>query len=153
MKLNDLKPNEGARRNRKRVGRGPGGTDKTAGRGHKGQKSRSGSGKGQFFEGGRSTLISRLPKRGFNNVGTQYELVNLNQLERFEAGTTIDRAALENAGLVRRAGRPVKLLGRGAVAGAFTLHVDAASAKAVEAIEAAGGKVVLPETSEGEKEG
>jgi len=145
VKLNDLKPTPGSRRNRKRVGRGPGGTDKTAGRGHKGQKSRSGSGKGQFFEGGRSTLISRLPKRGFSRVGTQFELVNLNQLERFDAGTTVDRAALEAAGLVRRGSRPVKLLARGAVTGALTLHVDAASEKAIQAVEAAGGKVVLPE--------
>lgn len=153
MKLNDLKPTQGSRRSRKRVGRGPGGTDKTAGRGHKGQKSRSGSGKGQFFEGGRSTLISRLPKRGFNHVGTEYELVNLSQLERFAVGATVDRAALEAAGLVRRAKRPVKLLARGTVTGAYTLHVDAASAKAVQAIEAAGGTVVLPQAAPIEQEG
>ncbi|AFZ68505.1 50S ribosomal protein L15 [Deinococcus peraridilitoris] len=152
MKLNDLKPSNGSRRERKRVGRGPGGTDKTAGRGHKGQKSRSGAGKGQFFEGGRSTLISRLPKRGFNHVGTIFEVVNLSQLELFEAGATVDRAALEAAGLVRRADRPVKLLARGTVSGAYTLHVDAASSAAVQAIEAAGGSVVLPTTS-AEQEG
>ena len=144
MKLNQLRPTEGSRRERKRVGRGPGGTDKTAGRGHKGQKSRSGAGKGQFFEGGRSTLISRLPKRGFNHVGTVYEVVNLSQLEQFAAGTTLDRAALEAAGLVRRKGYPVKLLARGEVASAYTLHVDAASQKAVQAVRAAGGQVILP---------
>ncbi len=144
MKLNQLKPAQGSRRERKRVGRGPGGTDKTAGRGHKGQKSRSGAGKGQFFEGGRSTLISRLPKRGFNHVGTVYEVVNLSQLEQFAAGATVDRAALEAAGLVRRKGYPVKLLARGEVMGAYTLHVDAASQKAVQAVQAAGGQVVLP---------
>ena len=115
MKLHDLKPAPGSTKNRKRVGRGPGGTDKTAGRGHKGQKSRSGAGKGQFFQGGGSTLISRLPKRGFNNVGTVYELVNLAQLDRFEAGAVVDRAAFEQAGLVRRDGRGVKLLARGEV--------------------------------------
>ncbi|MFC4424786.1 50S ribosomal protein L15 [Deinococcus navajonensis] len=144
MKLHELRPNEGSRKNRKRVGRGPGGTDKTAGRGHKGQKARSGAGKGSFFEGGRSTLISRLPKRGFNNVGTTYELVKLSQLAELE-GDTFDRAALELAGLVRRKNRPVKLLASGEVTRAVTVHVDAASAAAVKAIEAAGGKVVLPE--------
>ncbi|WP_027481547.1 50S ribosomal protein L15 [Deinococcus pimensis] len=144
MKLNELKPHAGSRKNRKRVGRGPGGTDKTAGRGHKGQKARSGAGKGQFFEGGRSTLISRLPKRGFNHVGTVYEIVNLAQLEIFEPGATVDRTALVEAGFVRRKDRPVKLLGRGEVKQALTLHVDAASEKAVQAIQAAGGSVVLP---------
>ena len=115
MKLHDLKPAPGSTKNRKRVGRGPGGTDKTAGRGHKGQLSRSGAGKGQFLGGGGSTLISRLPKRGFNNVGTTYEIVNLADLERFEAGAVVDRAALEMAGLVRRRERGVKLLARGEV--------------------------------------
>lgn len=155
MKLNELKPHAGSRKNRKRVGRGPGGTDKTAGRGHKGQKSRSGAGKGQFFEGGRSTLISRLPKRGFNNVGTVYEVVNLAQLDVFEAGATVDRAALVEAGFVRRKDRPVKLLARGEVTQALTLHVDAASEKAVQAIQAAGGSVVLPSVAgtEEQKEG
>ncbi|MDL2343668.1 50S ribosomal protein L15 [Deinococcus sp. MIMF12] len=142
MKLHELTPAPGSRKNRKRVGRGPGGTDKTAGRGHKGQKSRSGSGKGSFFEGGRSTLISRLPKRGFNNVGTTYEVVNLGQLAGLE-GETFDRAALELAGLVRRKNRPVKLLGRGELGRAVTVHVDAASESAVRAVEAAGGRVVI----------
>ena len=145
MKLNDLTPAPGSRKTRKRVGRGPGGTDKTAGRGHKGQKARSGAGKGQFFEGGRSTLISRLPKRGFTHVGTVYEIVNLSQLALFEAGATVDRAALEQKGLVRRKDRPVKLLARGEVTQAVTLHVDAASDAAVQAVTAAGGSVVLPE--------
>ncbi|MPY68334.1 50S ribosomal protein L15 [Deinococcus sp. SDU3-2] len=142
MKLHELTPAPGSRKNRKRVGRGPGGTDKTAGRGHKGQKSRSGAGKGSFFEGGRSTLISRLPKRGFNNVGTTYEVVNLGQLAELE-GETFDRAALEVAGLVRRKNRPVKLLGRGELTRAVTVHVDAASESAVRAVEAAGGRVVI----------
>lgn len=150
MKLHDLQPAPGSRRNRKRVGRGPGGTDKTAGRGHKGQKSRSGAGKGQFFEGGRSTLISRLPKRGFNNVGATFEVVNLSQLAALE-GDTIDRAALEQAGLVRRKDRPVKLLGGGELSRAVTVQVDAASASAVKAVEAAGGQVQVtaaPEKAE-----
>ena len=146
MKLHELKPAEGSRKNRKRVGRGPSGTDKTAGRGHKGQKSRSGAGKGSFFEGGRSTLISRLPKRGFNNVGTTYEVVKLGQLSALE-GDTIDRNSLQLAGLVRRKDRPVKLLASGELTRAVTVHVDAASEAAVKAVEAAGGKVVLSEAS------
>lgn len=148
MKLSDLKPNAGSRRDRKRVGRGPGGTDKTAGRGHKGQKARSGAGKGQFFEGGRSTLISRLPKRGFTHQGVVFELVNLKSLDRFEANAVVDRDALIAAGLVRQGNRPVKLLGHGEVSHALTLHVDAASAKALQAIEAAGGRVVFPGAAE-----
>ncbi|WP_291430545.1 50S ribosomal protein L15 [Deinococcus sp.] len=143
MKLHELKPHAGSRKPRKRVGRGPGGTDKTAGRGHKGQKSRSGAGKGSYFEGGRSTLISRLPKRGFNNVGITFEVVNLGRLEGVE-DTTIDRNTLELAGLVRRKNRPVKLLGNGEVTRALTIHVDAASESAVRAVEAAGGQVILP---------
>ncbi|SEI86916.1 LSU ribosomal protein L15P [Deinococcus reticulitermitis] len=143
MKLHDLKPTPGSRRDRKRVGRGPGGTDKTAGRGHKGQKSRSGAGKGSFFEGGRSRLIARLPKRGFNNVGTTYEVVKLSQLQDIEE-TTFDRETLEAYRLVRRKNRPVKLLASGEISRAVTVHVDAASAAAVKAIEAAGGQVVLP---------
>ena len=146
MKLHELQPSPGSRKNRKRVGRGPGGTDKTAGRGHKGQKSRSGAGKGQFFEGGRSRLIARLPKRGFNNVGTTYEVIKLSQLDGIEVeGNVFDRNVLEIAGLVRRKNWPVKLLASGEISRAVTVHVDAASASAIKAIEAAGGKVVLPE--------
>ena len=144
MKLHDLKPTPGSRKDRKRVGRGPGGTDKTAGRGHKGQKSRSGAGKGAFFEGGRSRLIARLPKRGFNNVGTTYEVVKLSQLQDLEE-TTLDRDTLEAYRLVRRKNRPVKLLASGEISRAVTVHVDAASAAAIKAVEAAGGRVVLPE--------
>ena len=150
MKLHELKPHAGSRKAKKRVGRGPGGTDKTAGRGHKGQKSRSGAGKGSFFEGGRSRLIARLPKRGFNNVGVTFEVVNLAQLANIE-DATIDRNVLELAGLVRRKNRPVKLLGSGDIARAVTIHVDAASEGAVKAVEAAGGKVILPEANEAEK--
>jgi len=146
MKLHELKPHAGSRKNRKRVGRGPGGTDKTAGRGHKGQKARSGAGKGAFFEGGRSRLIARLPKRGFNKVGTTFEIVKLSQLDALQ-GDTFDRAALELAGLVRRKNNPVKLLATGELTRAVTVHVDAASAAAIQAVEAAGGRVVLPEAT------
>lgn len=145
MKLSDLKPTPGSRKDRKRVGRGPGGTDKTSGRGHKGQKSRSGAGKGHFFEGGRSSLLSRLPKRGFSHVGIEYALVNLRDLERFEAGSTVQFEDFIISGLVRNGNRPIKLLAAGEVTGAYTLHVDAASQSAIAKIEAAGGKVILPE--------
>lgn len=144
MKLHDLQPQAGSRKNRKRVGRGPGGTDKTAGRGHKGQKARSGAGKGAFFEGGRSRLIARLPKRGFNNVGTTYEIVKLGQLKGIEV-TEINRDILELYGLVRRKNAPVKLLVGGELTRALTIQVDAASQSAIKAVEAAGGKVVLPQ--------
>lgn len=144
MKLHDLQPHAGSRKAKKRVGRGPGGTDKTAGRGHKGQKARSGAGKGQFFEGGRSRLIARLPKRGFNNVGTTYEIVKLSHLNDIEGTAEINREALEVLGLVRRKNRPVKLLASGELSRALTIHVDAASQAAIKAVEAAGGKVVLP---------
>lgn len=149
MKLHELQPTPGSRKNRKRVGRGPGGTDKTAGRGHKGQKARSGAGKGAFFEGGRSRLIARLPKRGFNNVGTTYEIVKLSQLSDLDADT-VNREVLEILGLVRRKNRPVKLLASGEISRAVTVHVDAASAAAIKAVEAAGGKVVLPEAPQAE---
>lgn len=144
MKLHDLQPQVGSRKNRKRVGRGPGGTDKTAGRGHKGQKARSGAGKGAFFEGGRSRLIARLPKRGFNNVGTTYEIVKLGQLEGIEVNE-INRDILELYGLVRRKNAPVKLLVGGELTRALTIQVDAASQSAIKAVEVAGGKVVLPQ--------
>ena len=151
MKLHDLKPTPGSRKDRKRVGRGPGGTDKTAGRGHKGQKSRSGAGKGAFFEGGRSRLIARLPKRGFNNVGTTYEVVKLSQLQDLE-DTTFDRGTLEAYRLVRRKNRPVKLLASGEISRAVTIHVDAASAAAIQAVEAAGGQVILPEPTQNQQD-
>lgn len=149
MKLHELQPAPGSRKNRKRVGRGPGGTDKTAGRGHKGQKARSGAGKGAYFEGGRSRLIARLPKKGFNNVGTTYEIVKLSQLNDLEADT-VSRDVLEVLGLVRRKNRPVKLLASGEISRAVTVHVDAASAAAIKAVEAAGGKVVLPAAPQAE---
>lgn len=147
MKIHDLKPSVGSRKVRKRVGRGPAGTDKTAGRGHKGQKSRSGAGKGAFFEGGRSRLIARLPKRGFSRVGTSFELIKLSQLEKLE-GNSFDRSTLEQAGLVRRRKSLTKLLSGGEISRAVTVHVDAASASAIKAIEAAGGQVILPEVGD-----
>lgn len=143
MKINELAPAPGAKSRRKRVGRGPGGTDKTSGRGHKGQQSRSGAGKGRFFEGGRSTLISRLPKRGFNHVGQEFHLVNLADLERFEAGSRVDGAALVASRLIKKERHPIKLLGRGDLSVALDVTVHAASEAAIEKVRAAGGSVTL----------
>jgi large subunit ribosomal protein L15 len=150
VKLNDLKPAPGAKKTRRRVGRGLGsGRGKTAGRGQKGQKSRSGFSRGAAWEGGRSRLIARLPKRGFNHVGTDYQLVNLKDLNRFDEGATIDAAALRAAGLIRSADKPVKLLGDGELkVKGLNLRLDAYSKRAAEAVEAAGGRVHGAEAAE-----
>ena len=118
LKLNNLGMPKGANRDKKRRGRGPGsGQGKTGGRGHKGQKARSGGGIPPWFEGGQMPLNRRLPKRGFTNIFKKsYQLVNLDELEaRFEAGSTVDGESLAAAGLVKYADRPIKLLARGAV--------------------------------------
>jgi large subunit ribosomal protein L15 len=150
VKLNDLKPAPGAKKTRRRVGRGLGsGRGKTAGRGQKGQKSRSGFSQGSAWEGGRSRLVARLPKRGFNHVGTDYQLVNLKDLNRFDEGAMIDAAALRAAGLIRSADKPVKLLGDGELeVKGLNLRLDAYSKRAAEAIEAAGGRVHRAEATE-----
>ncbi len=151
MNLNELSDHPGARKARKRVGRGIGsGKGKTCGRGHKGQKSRSGVAlKG--FEGGQMPLYRRLPKRGFHNVfRTRYEIVNLDRLQsaldggRLDAAKPIDREALVAAGLVRKSRNGVRLLARGELKAKLTIAVDGASETAVAAVEKAGGKVVLP---------
>lgn len=146
MKLNELKPAPGSKKSRKRVGRGIGsGSGKTAGRGQKGQKSRSGFSQGAGWEGGRSRLIMRLPKRGFNRVKEPLQLVNLRDLNGFAEGEEIDAAKLAANGLVRRADHPVKLLADGELkVKGLVINVDAASKGALEAVSAAGGKVVLP---------
>ncbi len=146
LKLNNLGAPRGANRERKRLGRGPAsGTGKTAGRGQKGQKSRSGGGMPPWFEGGQMPLNRRVPKRGFTNIFRKtYQVVNLEGLNRFAEGETVDKAALAARGLVKHADRPVKLLGRGKLETAnLTVTVDKASRSAVAAVEAAGGKVVL----------
>jgi large subunit ribosomal protein L15 len=148
MKLNDLKPNPGARKQKKRVGRGPGGTDKTAGRGHKGQASRSGSSlasSGAYkSEGGQTPMIRRLPKRGFNNpMKTQFHLVNLSDLGQFEAGSSVDASSFETARLIKKVKFPVKLLARGEVKVALNITVHAASEAAIAAVQAAGGSVTV----------
>jgi len=146
LKLNNLGAPKGATKDKKRLGRGPGsGTGKTSGRGHKGQKARSGGGIPAWFEGGQMPLNRRLPKRGFTNIFKKvFQLVNLDELEaRFEGGATIDAPSLKSAGLVKYADRPVKLLGRGKVEKTFTVSVAKASKSAIAAVEAAGGTVTV----------
>ena len=147
MRLEDLRPARGAKTRRKRVGRGPSsGHGKTATKGHKGQKARSGGGKAGGFEGGQMPLYRRLPKRGFVPPGgkTWYAVVNLDALGAFEAGRTVDPDGLVNAGLVKNGERSrVKLLGGGDVVHALTVKVHAVSESARGKIEAAGGRIEL----------
>jgi len=141
MKLNNIQASEGSRHVRKRLGCGIGtGHGKTGGRGHKGQKSRSGGGVMRGFEGGQMPLIRRLPKRGFTPLSrNEYQLVNIGQLKTFEAGSSIDAAALYAAGLVRNAVDPIKLLAQGDCEQSLTINVAKASQAARNKIEAAGG--------------
>lgn len=143
MKLNDLKPAPGAKKNRRRVGRGLGsGRGKTAGRGQKGQSSRSGFSQGAGWEGGRSRLVMRLPKRGFVHHNTDYQIVNLGDLNSFAAGAMVNAETLREVGLVRHLTRPIKLLGTGELSVRdLTVEVDAYSRSAVQAVQNAGGTV------------
>lgn len=138
MKLHDLSPAKGSKHAKKRVGRGPGsGLGKTAGKGEKGQKSRSGYSFRPGFEGGQMPLIRRVPKRGFTNIWrTEYTIVNLDQLAELEGEITPERLADE--GLVR-SGRPVKVLGDGEVSRALKVTAHKFSKSAREKIEKAGG--------------
>ena len=142
MSLSNLRPSKGAKHAKKRVGRGQGsGNGKTAGRGHKGAKSRSGFKHKRGFEGGQMPLHRRVPKRGFHNpFREEYEVVNLDTLaERFESGTDITPELLIERGLVDR-GRRVKVLARGDISKALTVHAHRFSGKAMEKIAAAGGR-------------
>ena len=144
MELNNLKPKKGARHAKKRVGRGPGsGHGKTASRGEKGQKSRSGFSRMRGFEGGQMPLHRRLPKRGFTNIfKKEHAVVNLADLERvFENGATVDEAAMRKAGLVKGQIDGVKVLGNGKLSKKLTVSATKFSATAKSAIEAAGGSV------------
>jgi len=146
LKLNNIGAPKGANRDKKRRGRGPAsGQGKTGGRGHKGQKARSGGGVPPWFEGGQMPLNRRLPKRGFTNIFRKtFQLVNLDDLEaRVDAGAKVDGAVLAAAGLVKYEDRPIKLLGRGAVAKSFQIEVAKASKTAIAAVEAAGGSVTV----------
>lgn len=145
MQLNDLKPQEGSRKARKRIGRGnSSGHGTTAGRGTKGQLSRSGGGKGAGFEGGQQPLAMRLPKLpGFTNHNrVEYAPVNVSRLEKiYEAGETVDADSLLAKGVIKHDYVPVKVLGDGEITKALTVKVDKVSASAKAKIEAAGGKV------------
>lgn len=142
MKLHELKPAEGSRKERNRVGRGIGsGNGKTAGRGHKGQNARSGGGVRPGFEGGQNPLARRLPKRGFTNpTRKEFAIVNLDTLNRFEADTTVTPELLLETGIVKNARDGIKILGDGEITVKLTVQANKFSQAAVEKIEAAGGK-------------
>lgn len=142
LKLNNLSPNEGSKKNRKRVGRGHGsGLGKTSGRGHKGARSRSGYSIAPGFEGGQMPLHRRLPKRGFTNIfKTEYNIVSLSDLDSFEAGATVDKQALVDAGLVDGVSQ-IKVLANGQITKAVTVDVDKVSKGAAQKITDAGGSV------------
>jgi large subunit ribosomal protein L15 len=142
MELHDLHPAPGAKRPRKRVGRGPGsGNGKTAGRGHKGQKSRSGYSRRYGFEGGQMPLVRRIPKRGFTNIfRVEFQVVNLRDLERmFADGDTVSPEEMIDKGLIRGGKRLVKVLADGELSKKLTVRAHKFSASARVGIEKAGG--------------
>ena len=142
MKLSNLSPAEGSNRDVKRIGRGHGsGNGKTAGKGHKGQKARAGRGMRPGFEGGQMTLQRRIPKRGFNNIfATEYAEVNVDRLNVFEDGATVDAVALIEMGIIKKELDGVKILGNGELTKNLTVKAAAFTATAAKKIEAAGGK-------------
>ncbi len=148
--LHDLSPSSGSTRDGKRKGRGPGsGNGKTAGRGQKGQKSRSGGSVHPRFEGGQMPLIRRIPKRGFKPINrVEYQIVNVRDLAKVEGDVTLE--SLKSAGLVRSGGKPVKVLGQGEITKKLTVSAHAFSASAKAKIEAAGGSVTLIDSSSSE---
>lgn len=143
MRLNDLAPEKGQRKPRKRVGRGVGsGSGKTAGRGSKGQNARSGGGVRPGYEGGQMPIHRRLPKRGFKNpFKTVLAIVNVQDLNRFDAQTLVDEAALVKSGLVKGDRDGIKLLGKGDLQVPVTVRINKISESARQKIEAAGGKI------------
>jgi len=143
MDLNTLKPALGSTKNRKRIGRGPGsGHGKTSTKGHKGQKARSGGSIKAGFEGGQMPLQRRLPKRGFTPLTrVEYSLVNLMQLEVFEAGSTVDAASLVSKGLIKCSSDPVKILANGDLTKALNVTATKFSQSARDKIVAAGGTI------------
>ena len=142
MKLHELKPAEGSRHNKKRVGRGTGsGHGKTSGRGHDGQKSRSGGGVRLGFEGGQNPLARRLPKRGFTNpTRKEYAIINLDCLNNFEEGTVVTPELLKEKGYVKQVKDGVKVLGNKEINVALTIKANKFSQTAVSKIAAAGGR-------------
>ncbi|HAP7632311.1 50S ribosomal protein L15 [Enterococcus faecium] len=143
MKLHELKPAEGSRQVRNRVGRGTSsGNGKTSGRGQKGQKARSGGGVRLGFEGGQTPLFRRLPKRGFTNVNRKdYAVINLDVLNRFEDGAEVTPVALVEAGIVKNEKAGIKVLANGELNKKLTVKAAKFSKAAQEAIEAAGGSI------------
>jgi large subunit ribosomal protein L15 len=140
-RLHNLKPGKGRVKGKKRLGRGPGsGLGKTAGKGHKGQLARKGGKVAPGFEGGQMPLYRRLPKRGFTNLFAQkYNPINLDTLNRFENGTKVTPELLKQAGLLRIADAPIKLLGRGALEKKLSIQVHKASKTAKDAVAKSGG--------------
>ncbi len=143
MRLNDLAPEKGQRKSRKRVGRGVGsGSGKTAGRGSKGQNARSGGGVRPGYEGGQMPIHRRLPKRGFkNHFKHAFAIVNVQDLNRFEAQTVVDEVALIKSGLVKGDRDGIKMLGKGDLQVPVTVRINKISESARQKIEAAGGKI------------
>ncbi len=142
MRLDELKPAEGSKFERRRVGRGIGsGTGKTSGKGHKGQNARSGGGVRPGFEGGQMPIYRRLPKRGFTNIfAKEYVAVNVSDLERFEDGTEVTAELLKESGVISKVKDGVKILGRGELTKKLTVKMAKFSESAKEKIEKAGGK-------------
>jgi large subunit ribosomal protein L15 len=142
MKLSELRPPEGARKKKKRIGRGEGsGHGGTSTKGHKGLKARSGGRKSPGYEGGQMPLQRRLPKRGFKNpFREEWEIVNLRDLDEFPQGTVVDEQSLQAAGFVKKVGRGVKVLGGGEISRALVVRAHGFSLSAKKKIEAAGGK-------------
>lgn len=163
MRLNELRDNDGATKPRKRIGRGiASGTGKTSGKGHKGQKARSG-GASRYFEGGQTPIYRRLPKRGFKNPNrADYVVINLDALQRavdagkLDVAAVVDAEALVAAKVLRRSRDGVRVMGRGELTAALSLHVAGASKSAIAAVEKAGGTLsmtggapVVADTNEG----
>jgi len=147
MRIGTIKPRPGANRPSKRRGLGPAsGLGGTAGRGHKGQKARTGGKVPRWFEGGQMPYQRRVPKRGFTNIRrTGYQVVNIASLARFAMGETVSRETLLAKRLIDRVDLPVKILGDGELEAALTVNVDAVSASARQKIEAAGGSIAVAE--------
>jgi len=143
MKLGELKRPEGSKKDKKRLGCGPGcSRGKTAGKGHKGQRARSGVSIPAWFEGGQMPLQRRVPKRGFTNIfRVPFQVVNVHDLNRFAADSEVNMDTLLEKGLVKKVSRPVKLLGRGELNHPVKVIVHACSKKAKEIVEKAGGEV------------
>jgi len=145
MKLENIRKPRGIKKAKKRVGRGSGsGHGKTAGRGHKGAKSRSGAMRRFEFEGGQMSIIRRLPKRGFTSVAKEvYQVVGVDKLNHFRKDASVDKEALKKAGLIKQIERPVKVLGDGKIAKSLTVTADAFSKSAKKKIVEAGGKAEI----------